>query len=172
MTLTARLAGLMAASLMVACASIGPEVRVQSTAEDLARLAGKWSGEYKYTGRPQRNGTIMFELVKGEDHAHGSVVMTARSRTDQGRQLASAQGQPSKVLPIRFVLCRAGFVEGALEPYWDPETEAETWTTFHGEIKGNRIEGWFVSRTATSDALTKGTWRVFRTREGLGGPGR
>lgn len=164
MTLTARMASLISASLMVACASMGPEIRVQSTAADLARLAGKWSGEYRHNGPQQRRGTIVFELTAGDDHAHGNVTMTFPETGAKARQLGSADRYPPKVLSIRFVVARTGFVEGALEPYWDPDAEARTWTTFHGEIKGSRIEGWFASRTETTPERTSGTWRVFKAR--------
>ena len=163
-----KLAALIPIVLIAGCASMNPEIRVQSTAADLARLTGTWSGEYRHSDSGKRRGTILFNLVGGEDHAHGNVTMTFPQidRTSEGRQLKVTEGRlPSRVLSIRFVLARAGFVEGALEPYWDPDTQAETWTTFHGEIKGNRIEGWFVSRTATSPDQTNGTWRVYKTRE-------
>jgi hypothetical protein len=170
MTRTTRLATTLATLLLASCASLAPEIRVQSTADDLARLTGKWSGEYRHYSPAQRRGTIRFELVSGEDHAHGSVTMTLpRSGVADGpRRLsyAGAEDPPrSRVLSIRFVVARVGFVEGALEPYRDPDTNDETWTTFHGEIRGDRIEGWFVSRTSTSAEVTRGAWRVSRERE-------
>lgn len=69
-----------------------------------------------------------------------------------------------RILKISFVRCEGNAVTGWLEPYPDPDTGEKTSTTFDGTIKGNRLEGTFVSYLELSNKRRTGKWLVNRKK--------
>lgn len=67
----------------------------------------------------------------------------------------------SQVLRIAFVRVAGGNVTGTLDPYTDPECQCTVQTTFTGTLRGNTIEGTFVTRGPLPREQT-GRWRVTR----------
>jgi hypothetical protein len=159
---------LMGATLVMALAgcAAAPPVQVAAAPADVASLAGEWTGAYK--GRESnREGTIWFKLVAGEDHAHGDVLMTTRDRSEAYTRYQPGEptGQPDgpRFLSIRFVAISRGEVSGSLEPYLDPECNCEARTEFRGRQYENTFEGTFVTRRTTGGTAT-GRWTAARSR--------
>ena len=153
----------LAASL--ACAPGIPEtVPLVGTVDDVSSLVGEWGGEYD-GGAGGRSGSIVFVLRSAADTAHGDVVMVPRSvgeqTTTEGRRtpLTSASGQ---VLRIAFVRVAGGAVTGTLDPYTDPDCRCTVQTTFTGTVRGNSIEGTFVTRGSQLPSEQTGRWKVTR----------
>ena len=149
--------------LAVGCATTPAPVPVEGT--NVAALAGHWEGDYE-SEATGRTGTIVFDLVAGEDHAHGDVVMIPRGSTNAYRPAPRPTGEgtgapaTAEILSIRFVRAEGETVNGTLDPYWDPDCSCEVTTTFVGAISGNRIAGTFTSmRTA---GRVTGTWKATR----------
>jgi hypothetical protein len=65
------------------------------------------------------------------------------------------------VLSIAFVRISGGDVTGTLDPYTDPECQCTVQTTFTGKLRGNTIEGTFVTR-GPSAREQAGRWKVTR----------
>jgi hypothetical protein len=157
------LAGFVAASV-AACTSTGPPVPVWGDAAGIEALEGRWEGEYssRVTGR---SGTISFELVAGEEAARGSVFMVPREE-----RLPSVQDErhgprslaQSQRLSITFVRVEGGRVEGRLDPYLDPQCGCTLRTVFQGRLRGDAIEGTFVSEIADSGDRFTGRWKAVR----------
>jgi hypothetical protein len=155
---------LVVTALSLSCASTPAAVPVEGAAAELSALAGRWKGEYssEATGR---SGSIEFELVAGEDHAHGDVLMIPRGSASPYRPAprpgeAPSTAAASQLLKIRFVKAEGGKVTGTLDPYWDPDCGCEVTTTFEGEVRGNTIRGTFAS--VHTAARVFGTWSAAR----------
>lgn len=157
-----------AAGLMViaACAANQTPVPVVGHADDLAALAGEWSGEYSST-ESGRSGSISFTLRSATDSAFGDVVMIPAG---WGRPLlpwrgeatpSAAQRPTTEVLTINFVRIEAGRVNGTLAPYADPQTGARLLTTFVGDLRGNSITGTYTTRLGSGETQT-GRWTAQR----------
>lgn len=151
-----------------ACASSQAPVPVVGAAGDVAALVGQWDGSYDspVTGR---SGSISFTLAAHGDSAFGNVVMipVAWSRPLQPWTAPSSQGAaltPPPVLRINFVRVRGDRVSGALAPYADPATGARLFTSFDGRIRGDTIEGTFVTQPDPSARTETGRWKVARRR--------
>jgi hypothetical protein len=152
---------------LAACAYNPPPIPLEGRAADLEALAGEWGGEYE--GENGRSGTIAFELVAGEDHAHGDVLMVPRGASepvvawnDPGHEARGA-GLP-EVLSIRFVAAESGEVSGALDPYFDPDCRCKALTRFRGWQRGDVIEGTYTLYNEGSPVPVHGTWKVRRKR--------
>ena len=149
--------------LAIGCTTSTAPVPVEGP--NVAALAGHWEGDYE-SEATGRTGTIVFDLVAGEDHAHGDVVMIPRGSTNAYRPAPRPTGEgtgapaTAEILSIRFVRAEGETVNGTLDPYWDPDCSCEVTTTFVGAISGNRIAGTFTSmRTA---GRVTGTWKATR----------
>ena len=158
---------LVLAVLAAGCAATTPSVPVQGNVADLSRLAGEWSGEYVGDAGGRR-GVITFKLAAGADTAQGDVIMFPQQRYTT-RLVDDAQKTGSMPTPqdlsIRFVRTTGGLVSGQLDPYTDPECRCTVTTTFEGRLKGDTIEGHYVShREGRVDPL-RGNWKVKRRRE-------
>ena len=161
--------GLVAAALMLSACLSAPPVPVRGHPSALAALAGEWDGTYssRETGR---SGSIWFALVAGEDHAHGDVLMTAAGASVAYRRLPpgpdpyreTERTRPDTFLTIRFVRAADGWIDGVLDPYWDPDCGCQVTTAFRGEIGDGRVAGTFVSRFGES--IATGRWGVSRRR--------
>lgn len=137
-----------------ACAA-GVAIPVRGNPRWVAALAGEWNGTYIRDDR-QREGAIWFLLKDGEDHAYGDVRMTPRNRAPYYPNPALARGEMLGLLGIRFVSVAEVGLEGALDPYWDPECRCIATTTFRGRLSGNRLSGTYLTR------LDDGTWATGR----------
>ena len=153
--------------LAAACAYNPPPVAVEAPPVDLERLAGRWTGTYE---RPNsgRSGSIEFNLVYGEDHAHGDVVMipTGSHHAYQSWREGPAVGPSDALqeLTIRFVAVEGGEVTGELDPYRDPDCDCRAYTRFRGKLHDDVVEGTFVTRTASAAGPVQGTWKMTRKR--------
>jgi hypothetical protein len=164
-----RRAVLAAALLALGCAYHPPPVRMEASPAELAKMAGHWTGGY--TGWRWGGGSIVFTLVPGEDHAHGDVLMTPRGALRPYRPWRdpARTGVPGRlddtplILGIAFVHVEDGEVEGALDPYFDPECECRALTRFRGRLRGDVIEGTYVTVNDRDDSGMHGTWRVRRS---------
>ncbi|HZI65717.1 MAG TPA: hypothetical protein VFF17_04060 [Thermoanaerobaculia bacterium] len=153
------------AVLAIGCATTSAPVPVEGTASNVAALAGHWEGTYE-SEATGRTGSIVFDLVAGEDHAHGDVVMIPRGSTNPYGPAPRLTGEgagpaaTAELLSIRFVRAEGETVNGTLDPYWDPDCSCEVTTTFVGAVFGDRIAGTFTSmRTA---GRVSGTWKATR----------
>lgn len=156
---------LLATVTTLACASTPETVPLVGSASDVSSLVGEWSGEYE-GGASGRSGNIVFVLRSVADTAHGDVMMIPRASGErmsaEGRRapLALRSGQ---VLRIAFVRVAGGAVSGTLDPYTDPDCKCTVQTTFTGTLRGNTIEGTFVTRGSQLPNEQTGRWRVTRS---------
>lgn len=155
-----------AALVVAACAANQTPVPVVGHADDLAALAGEWTGEYSST-ESGRSGSITFTLRAAADSAFGDVVMIpvgwGRPLTPwRGETTPNAAQRPmSEVLTINFVRIEAGRVNGTLAPYADPRTGDRLLTTFVGDLRGNTITGTYMTRLASGETQA-GRWTAQR----------
>ncbi len=148
--------------LAAACGAPGTPVPVRG---DLTPLVGEWVGQYT-AAEAGRVGSIVFTLAAGRDTAVGDVMMvpaniepaTTTPRSDDPML------RTPRILKISFVRCEGTAVTGWLDPYPDPDTGEKTSTTFDGIIKGNQLEGTFVSYLELSGKRRTGTWAVKRKK--------
>jgi len=156
-------------AMAVASCAAATVVPVAGPAADIVALAGEWSGTYSNPDL-NREGTIWFKLVEGEDHAHGDVRMIAPgSAIPYGPENPLRQPREDvQFLAITFVRVSATDVRGVLDPYWDPEAGCVAKTTFRGQLRGDRIDGTFETRLATGTVVT-GRWKAARriARDGV-----
>ena len=153
---------------LAACASVSAKTPVTGNAAAIDQLAGNWEGLYT-SDETGRSGTIAFRLRAGSDTAEGDVVMTPREAMDAASPSVhqSRVTSASEVLTIRFVFVSDGEVQGVLNPYRDPDCRCTLTTTFRGMLRGNAIEGSFVSEgDGVHHTPTRGRWRVERKADG------
>ena len=156
---------LLAVAATLACASTPETVPLVGSANDVSSLVGEWSGEYD-GGSSGRSGNIVFVLRSAADTARGDVMMIPRASGEQmsaeerRAPLALRSGQ---VLRIAFVRVAGGAVSGTLDPYTDPDCKCTVQTTFTGTVRGNTIEGTFVTRGSQLPNEQTGRWRVTKS---------
>lgn len=153
------------AYVAVACGGSGTPVPVAGTASDLNALAGEWSGEYS-SSESGRSGSIVFRLTAGTDSATGDVVMSPQFQRRGAPQEPSPLVTPPapQVLAISFVRVAGGRVSGRLAPYRDPSCGCLLATTFEGALKGDVLEGTYLSRHGETGEVQQGRWQVTRRR--------
>lgn len=147
---------------IAACLYQPAAVRLQGSHVDLAALGGRWVGEY--TGEQSgRNGTILFRLIAAQDSAYGDVLMIAGGKLPQGATApeSTLPRGTSQLLRIAFVRVNGRHVSGAMEPYMDPACECTVHTTFFGTLRGDQIEGTYVTRFPGGREQS-GSWHVQR----------
>jgi hypothetical protein len=157
-----------AALLAAACAYNPPPIPLDARPADLERLAGRWTGTYE-RANSGRSGSIEFNLVSGEDHAHGDVVMipAGSHHSYQSWREGGVPGgtfDPVQELTIRFVAIEGGEIAGELDAYRDPDCDCRAYTRFTGRLRGDVVGGTFVTRTAQAAGPVQGTWKVTRKR--------
>ena len=157
----------LAAAALAACSSAPEPVPVVADAFDLAQLAGEWAGHYS-SPSSGRHGSIVFSLKAGRDTAYGDVTMIPRGWTRplgpvEDPAAAARDAPPPQVLGIAFVRVEGGVLSGTLDAYRDPDCGCIAYTTFTGEVKGDVIEGEFLSRLEAGHHYT-GTWMVRRKK--------
>lgn len=154
-------------TVLAACHSQSPPVRLQGATEEIGALAGTWAGTYVGT-ESGRTGSILFTITPAGDSAKGDVVMTPAAQgpvtaADVSSPVHRMHSQSADALQITFVRVAAGTVEGSLEPYVAPDCKCVVSTVFRGTIKGNAIDGQFTTR-GVQGGEQRGTWRVERRR--------
>lgn len=159
--------GLTVVLIASGCAAMAPPIRMDASPADAEILAGEWYGSYAGDDRGRRRGTIIFKLVAGEDHAHGSVLMIPEGSTRAYERYHGdapiLEGQVrSQMLSLRVVHARDGVVTGALDTYWDPDRGCPATTTFRGAITDGVIVGTFVTKFGTGVVEATGRWTVSR----------
>jgi hypothetical protein len=157
----------LATGTLIACGgpAHGP-VPITGTPADIAALEGEWSGAYHSYVESGRSGTIHFRLAAGQDTARGDVLMHIA-----GREAADALPRydpwvdvaPSRILHVTFVRAAGSTIFGRLDPYHDPVCGCDVETTFTGRIRGNLLEGNFVSQHLNGADRIEGRWRVVRS---------
>lgn len=156
-------------ALSTACASTAPPSPAPLSGDiaDIRALAGEWIGEYHAYNPSGRSGTLLLRLEAGEDTARGDVLMHLAGRetaemipltTDPWADVAE-----DRLLKVTFVPAAGGAVHGEVDPYSDPVCGCEMRTTFTGRVKGNLIEGTYVSVHVNGADRTTGAWRVVRS---------
>jgi hypothetical protein len=161
------LGGLSLLVLVGGCVSTSAPVPVEGTPSEISALAGHWEGEYSSVATG-RLGSILLDLVAGEDHAHGDVLMIPRGSTKpygpapRPAGESPSPGATSQLLTIRFVKAEGEKVSGTLDPYWDPDCNCEVTTTFVGEVHGDSVAGTFASSRNAGRVF--GTWKATRKR--------
>ncbi|MBM4186036.1 MAG: hypothetical protein FJ206_01875 [Gemmatimonadetes bacterium] len=141
------------------CQATTLPVPVRGTVEP---LVGEWAGEY-VSPETGRSGSIVFSLAAGRDTAFGDVLMVpANVDIPAAARSTDPTSRPPRVLQISFVRCEGNAVTGWLDPYPDPDTGENTATTFDGIIKGDKLEGTFVSYLERSGVRRTGKWSVHR----------
>ena len=151
-----------AALLLTACATAGTPIPVRG---DVQPLVGHWEGEYS-SSETGRVGSIVFTLEAGRDTASGDILMIPSNPdvpTEAVRTTDPARRAP-QVLRVSFVRCEDDEVSGWLDPYPDPDTGEKVFTTFEGFLKGDRLEGTFVSYTELSGRRSTGKWSAIRKK--------
>jgi hypothetical protein len=155
------------ALLLAACRTTPPTpVRLQGEPSTIARLAGRWVGEY-WNGAGGRGGSLGFSLRTGTDSLYGDVTML----DPRGQQLRAADPMNVHVLHvlspaqlrIDLVIAQGDSVRGVLEPYISPDCECTVSTTFYGQLRGDRIDGRFETRNA-GRVRAEGKWELERKR--------
>jgi hypothetical protein len=146
------------------CAS-APIIPLHGDPFDFRTLVGEWDGVYNSGGN--REGSIWFKLVEGEDHAHGDVLMHPRGGLPyvsyglHGYPGQYLQSETSRLLMIRFVRVARNQLDGVLEPYWDPACDCAATTTFRGRLEDGLLRGTFETRSAGALTAT-GRWSATR----------
>ena len=152
-------------ALLAACrATSSTPVRLQGEPSAIARLAGTWTGEY-WGGAGGRGGSLGFSLRSGTDSLYGDVTML----DPRGQQLRAADPmdvhrvhvKTATQLRIDLVLVKSDSVRGVLEPYISPDCECAVSTTFFGQVRGDRIDGRFETRSA-GRVRAEGNWELKR----------
>ena|SRR5918992_2497368 len=150
---------LLVLTVTMACASLPDPVPVFGDIDDVSALVGEWSGEYD--GATGRAGSIVFDLRSTTDTARGDVMMipraSGREQTGQG-QRAPLDMRGSQLISISSLRVAGGEVSGILAPYTDPDCNCTVRTTFAGTLRGDRIDGTFVTQGAGREQT--GRWSV------------
>jgi hypothetical protein len=157
-----------AAATSTACARSTPGIEMRSTDFDLDPLVGQWRGSF-VSSQPGRTGTIAFTLRAGESAASGSVVLFQKPDsmlTAEERELM-ANVPERTVLKIHFVRKQGGSVNGALDPYQDPECGCTVTSTFQGTFTDpTTIEGEYTTvRAKPGTDIIRGRWKVTRQKK-------
>ena len=147
--------------LALACTSTPPpQVAVHASDTYMERLAGKWVGNY-WSGSSGRSGRITFELTSEEGIAHGEVLMVpATKREDHPDAEPHDRSYAATPLHIELVKAADNRVTGTLEPYRDPDCDCMLSTSFFGTLRGDVIEGEFLSLGGPGHVTHTGGWRV------------
>lgn len=160
--------GLTSAALLVmaaSCSMMPPPVPMLGARDDIRQLEGAWSGDY-YSASSGRHGSISFSLAAGADTAFGDVVIVPphRLRPGTGASSIGVHDQPPVSVAIAFVRAEGDSVYGYLDPYEDPEKGGMLVSWFAGRLRADAIEGEYVTRSANAASVTRGEWKVRRSR--------
>ena len=153
------------AALLGACRYQPTPVPLIATAADITAMAGDWSGEYSSI-ESGRSGTVTFSIRAGKDTAFGDVMMTPRRGAPiRAADANTVEHQRHEALPellrVTFIRVNGGMIEGTLEPYVAPDCQCVVTTVFQGNVKGNTIEGQYVTHGGMG-LRQQGNWSVQR----------
>ena len=156
------------ATTSTACARSTPGIEMRSSDFDLDPLVGQWRGSF-VSSQPGRTGTIAFTLRAGESAASGSVVLFQKPDSllsPEERELM-ANVPDRTVLKIHFLRKEGGSVNGALDPYRDPECDCTVTSTFQGTFTDPAtIEGEYTTvRGKPGTDIIRGRWKVTRQKK-------
>lgn len=143
---------------LAGCSLQGPAVPVIGPAEEVARLAGVWRGEY-WSPDTGRSGEVYFRFAEGADSAVGDVLMLPAGMEHEHQGGIHPDAEYLSLLDVRVAGNR---VSGHLAPYREPGTDCELRTTFVGTLEGDRIDGTFTSTRTEDRRVDRGRWRVWR----------
>lgn len=148
-----------------ACRYQPTPVQLQGGPADIAAVAGTWDGQYSGV-ESGRSGDISFVVQAGKDTAFGDVMMHVTAgqpvrAVDVESGMHAMHVSSPELLRVTFVRITGGYVQGSLEPYVAPDCKCVVTTVFRGTIKGNRIEGDYVTRGERGLRQT-GAWSVTR----------
>ena len=153
--------------LLTACAANPAPVPLVGTARDLTALAGDWSGQY-HAVETGRSGVVTFSLKAGRDTAFGDVMMHpdyAVGRWMEPSPPVVTTLRAPAVLAIAFVRVRGDEVSGSIVPYVSPACDCLLSTIFRGALRGDRIDGEFISREGDNGLILQhGTWWAIREK--------
>lgn len=155
-----------ALALTAAACAMNPQVvPLEGAPDDLRALEGEWVGEYR-SFETGRSGSILFNLSAGRDTATGDVIMVPRESGGVHHDRDPGVHMPGpQPLSITFVQVTGNVITGTIDPYPSPDCECQLLTTFRGEIRGDRIEGSFVTHHSGFDqGAQKGTWWALRKK--------
>ena len=152
-------------ALVTACVWKPTPVVMVGPIQEVSLLAGEWSGEY-FSSDTQRSGSIWFKLEAGRDTAFGDVLMLPRENVMTMMEPSAPQPmkEQPRVLTIRFVRVRGQELTGAIDPYPSPDCGCTLVTVFRGDLKGDRIEGDFVTQHTDEAKSQAGRWWVARKK--------
>jgi hypothetical protein len=147
---------------LAACTAQPSRFQLLGTRDDRSRLSGEWLGEFE-SSSAGRNGSISVRLEPGRDSASGDVYVDVVHAGEQAgyhdqrvyTRIATA------AMRIGYVRVRPWTVEGALEPFHDPDCVCLVTTRFRGVVRGDSITGEYVSRGGWR--VREGVWRMGRT---------
>jgi hypothetical protein len=160
----------LATAALFACSKPAPPVPIEGPANDVAALAGHWSGEY---GSPVtgRSGTIDFTVTTDGDSAVGVVMMIPsgfgqplKPWRDTTLYTEPTRSPPPSVLTIRLIRVAGSNVHGSLVPYYDPRTGDRLVTMFDGRLANDTIAGTFVTQPGETVGGVTGKWWVARQK--------
>jgi hypothetical protein len=144
----------------MACASLPDPVPVFGDIDAVSALVGEWSGEFE-GGSAGRAGSIVFDLRSTTDTARGDVLMIPRTSgrvsTRQGER-GLLERRDGQLISISSLQVAGGQVTGTLAPYTDPDCGCTVQTIFTGTMRGDTIDGTFVTRGAGREQ--SGRWSV------------
>jgi len=155
------------ATVLAACRFQPSTVVLAGTPGDIAALVGDWSGEY-WSAESGRTGSLLFTIAAGTDTALGDVMMTptrgepvfaADARSGEHREHSDAP----HMLRAHFVTVDGDIIRGELEPYIAPDCNCVVTTVFRGVLRGDRIEGQYVTR-GQGGLEQEGRWFMTRRR--------
>jgi hypothetical protein len=134
---------------------------------DLTLLQGEWIGTYHSYVSHGRSGAVLFRLDELDgDEVTGCILLRVA-----GRETAEAlpwEGDlwghvpPERLNSITFTRGADGMVVGTMANYRDPLCGCEMRTVFTGRMRGNILEGTYVSEHANGAERHTGRWRVTR----------
>lgn len=143
----------------------GAPVPVQGEAPDVARLAGRWAGEF-HADSGDRQGKIAFALAVDSDTAFGRITLGAAAPAghcvDPARPQRYMEISEPIVLQIQALATARGSVGGWMRPHEDPTLGCWVATWFEGRMVGDTLAGVYFSQPANGDPIRAGTWWVAR----------
>jgi hypothetical protein len=154
-------------ALGAACSLAMQNVPVSASHIQWEALAGEWHGTYQMDGY-DRHGTIAFKLVAVEEQASGEVLMIPENRGwpytgyEPNTVPPEQTGPRTELLTIRFVEAKEGRVQGAMDPYWDPDRRCTARASFTGAVDGDRMSGSVTSVCDGGIGTLRGRWHAQR----------
>jgi len=133
-------------ALLGACASSMSTVPVRGDADDIARLAGEWKGQFEGVNNSRR-GTIDFNFAMGRHTADAKVIM-------------QVDGKPLRLAVANLQIDDAQ-VRGTIEPYVDPTCNCRIETKFEGALSSGFMVGTY-SVHPDGAAPRTGNWSAER----------